>query len=521
MSDSLQSKTCQIHTNENIILFCYQHGTALCERCFRDKHKKCSPVTKIGNTDDECMQQKNGGVPLEDIEARVHNLSLILDEMLEDKNKNMANLVEKGKTIKETIEQARTRINNYLDELERSLELEIKVNHDKLTERIEKGKYQVKSKQSGLKAVLNDITAVKRQTNHATLYQEIQLIQSKQKDIESSVMSLLTDDKYFVLHLKLSEPVFTFERFILTLGEIVISEKSMDSSKDLYNRFKTNGRLRKRSKSAGELKGDEIPTRLNGYEAGTLTLVSCFPTSKLGKGVKIFRACFLPDNKVMLAGYQEKTLYVCNKSGEECKKVRIANFPGGITIYNRSCALVSAWQHGVQKIDLGKLTAGSVIKFHGECSAISSVRGQICVKNGVDHLKIVDINGKTIRKMPTMHNPWEVHINDIGSVFYSNLDNSDVHCVFPDGSNYLTYSSSELLDPAGLTLDNQDNLYITGFGSDNIHRISGDREVKEIVLSKDDGISSPSGITFNKQTNELLVINEDFTSIRIYKVHMT
>ena len=91
----------------------------------------------------------------------------------------------------------------------------------------------------------------------------------------------------------------------------------------------------------------------------------------------------------------------------------------------------------------------------------------------------------------------------------------------PDGSNYLTYSSSELLDPAGLTLDNQDNLYITGFGSDNIHRISGNRDVNEIVLTKDDGISSPSGITFNKQTNELLVINEDFTSIRIYKVHMT
>jgi hypothetical protein len=72
-----------------------------------------------------------------------------------------------------------------------------------------------------------------------------------------------------------------------------------------------------------------------------------------------------------------------------------------------------------------------------------------------------------------------------------------------------------------LTLDNQDNLYITGFGSDNIHRISGNRDVNEIVLTKDDGISSPSGITFNKQTNELLVINEDFTSIRIYKVHMT
>jgi hypothetical protein len=59
---------------------------------------------------------------------------------------------------------------------------------------------------------------------------------------------------------------------------------------------------------------------------------------------------------------------------EECKKVRIANFPGGITIYNRSCAFVSAWQHGVQKIDLGKLTAGSVIKFHGDRSPLKPMQ---------------------------------------------------------------------------------------------------------------------------------------------------
>jgi hypothetical protein len=49
-----------------------------------------------------------------------------MSEMLADKDKNMTYLEIKRKTIKATIEQARTRINNYLDELERSLELEIK-----------------------------------------------------------------------------------------------------------------------------------------------------------------------------------------------------------------------------------------------------------------------------------------------------------------------------------------------------------------------------------------------------------
>jgi hypothetical protein len=75
-------ETGNIGYNENIILFCYQHGTALCERCFRDNHKKCSPVTKIANAYDKSTQQRYGGVPLEDIETSVHNLSLILLFML-------------------------------------------------------------------------------------------------------------------------------------------------------------------------------------------------------------------------------------------------------------------------------------------------------------------------------------------------------------------------------------------------------------------------------------------------------
>jgi hypothetical protein len=74
---------------------------------------------------------------------------------------------------------------------------------------------------------------VKRQTNHSTLYQGIQLIQSKQKDLESSVMNLLADDKYFELHLKLSEPVFTIESFFLT--NIFTPLPSCDVGKQLTN----------------------------------------------------------------------------------------------------------------------------------------------------------------------------------------------------------------------------------------------------------------------------------------------
>lgn len=502
---------CQVHENESVTSFCYQHATVLCQKCLIEKHTNCRPVAQIENA----FESLNNGIPLENIENSIHKMSMTIDQLLSGKDINLSDLKEKRHNIRQTVKEARQKMNKYLDKLVKILDVEINMKHDKLVDKIKKSKSDIEIHKDTLKSLFDDINSIKEQSTDKSLHSEIQTLQSKEKELELKIKTLENEDKKSEIHVKLSEAVFGFENFLQTMGSVVISEVDttlLQNGLDVLQHNALNG-------YNNQLTGNQNDkdTSSNGVTS-KLTLVSCFPTLKLGRGVRIFRACFLPDNTLLLAGYQEKTLYVCNKKGEECKKVRIANFPGGVTLYSRTCALVSAWQHGVQKINLDTLKAGDVIKLRGDSSAISSIRNEICVKNGEDHLKIVDIHGRTIRKFPTKYNPWEIYLTDTGPVFYSNLDNNDVYCAFPDGSNYITYSSPDLLDPAGLTVDNEENLYITGSRSDNIHRISSNREAKEIILTAEDGIRAPSGISFNKQTSELLIINEDFSSIRIYKV---
>jgi sugar lactone lactonase YvrE len=46
-------------------------------------------------------------------------------------------------------------------------------------------------------------------------------------------------------------------------------------------------------------------------------------------------------------------------------------------------------------------------------------------------------------------------------------------------------------------VDQQGHAYICGGDSDDIHRLSPDGTLRDIVLSKHDGVDGPSGITFN------------------------
>jgi hypothetical protein len=50
----------------------------------------------------------------------------------------------------------------------------------------------------------------------------------------------------------------------------------------------------------------------------------------------------------------------------------------------------------------------------------------------------------------------------------------------------------------GLAVDQQGHVYISGYDSEDIHRLSPDGTLRDIVLSKHDGVDGPSGITFYK-----------------------
>ena len=60
----------------------------------------------------------------------------------------------------------------------------------------------------------------------------------------------------------------------------------------------------------------------------------------------------------------------------------------------------------------------------------------------------------------------------------------------------------------GISVDNDGNVYVVGFDSNNVVFISRDGKRHRQVLSSEDGLRNPRVLDYDKSTNRLLVVNE-------------
>jgi DNA-binding beta-propeller fold protein YncE len=86
-------------------------------------------------------------------------------------------------------------------------------------------------------------------------------------------------------------------------------------------------------------------------------------------------------------------------------------------------------------------------------------------------------------------------------------------CVNLDGLVIYRYDISGV---GGLAVDQQGHVYICGYLSHDIHRLSPDGTFRDIVLSKHDGVVRPRSITFNNDFTKLFIINRGGESVLVY-----
>ncbi|VDI83338.1 Hypothetical predicted protein [Mytilus galloprovincialis] len=228
-----------------------------------------------------------------------------------------------------------------------------------------------------------------------------------------------------------------------------------------------------------------------------LCLVNSFKTSEIDGGVNIHCGCIIPGNRLLLANSYYENIYVCDLDGSNVKSIELQYNPCSIALYDNNKALVSSHRRFVQTIDLDTLEPGSNISVGLECTVITSVHGNICVRGSNSSLSVVDIGAN--------------------EVYYDNDDK-----VFVTTSNWkerVFYDSPELKGLMGIAVGDENDVYVSSVDLNAIYKISRDGQKHDIVLNDEDGINVPMGLSYNDVTKELMVINEEGLSmIMIYKM---
>jgi DNA-binding beta-propeller fold protein YncE len=97
-------------------------------------------------------------------------------------------------------------------------------------------------------------------------------------------------------------------------------------------------------------------------------------------------------------------------------------------------------------------------------------------------------------------------------LYYANNKTQIVTCCDLHGTTQWEFNSEHVLEePRGISVDNDGNVYVVGYKSNNVVVISSDGQRHIQLLSSKDGLVNPYVLDYDKSTNRLLVVNEEHT----------
>jgi len=227
-------------------------------------------------------------------------------------------------------------------------------------------------------------------------------------------------------------------------------------------------------------------------------------------------------NQIVVCFRNQFKLLVFDVDGEFKQSCEMANRPYNAAIIPDSSKLLVTLpgNKSLQYVDTVTWTAGKQIKTRGYCWGISITSNNIVV-GGDDEIYIMDINGRYQSTIPVPGNcvryiSLETREEETKIVFTS--QNNKVQCISIDGTEIFSFTSTGLISPAGLAIDDLGNLFVAGFRSCNIHQLKlGGNDIENtIILKKEDGVKKSKALCFSKDRSQLYIAINGGKSILIY-----
>ena len=480
--------TCEIHTDVQIDYFCSQHDVVCCRACLSDSHRSCETVLPL---DFASKDVKNSSL-LSDTLAEQDYMTETLQKMEENRDENQKLLKQKKSLIIKQISAAKSKVLKYLDDIEKRLITEVASVQEKNEEKINREKHEIFQLTSILKDNKHELEFLK---DHGSNNQLFLTLRKQITNIQK------TDKKIHDMTSAINEIGMEFEEIknvnIETIGSLsqitrpcLIKYKSMkvQHQQVQHDRRKTLTEF---------IKEDEVKFKHD--EQYLLTDMAV--TS---------------DNKLVLCNFQlsHQKVYIYKDCKTYEDEISFTSRPCCITVVpcTDKAVVTLPSETSIQFINTTNYTKDNKINIGEVCTGATAVKDKIYI-GGYNKVIILNTDGSRVREITTD-----------GGVNYNLLYNERndqlllrqkerLCCINLDGHVIYRYDISGNL---GLAVDQQGHVYISGRDSDDIHRLSPDGTLPDIVLSEHGGVDGPRGITFNNDFTKLFIINRSGKTVLVY-----
>jgi hypothetical protein len=479
---------CEIHTDIQIDYFCSQHDDVCCRVCIPDLHSSCKNVLPL----DVASKDVKHSALLSDTLKELDHMTETLDKLVSNREDNGKVLQKSETSLIKQISIMKSKLLKHIDELEQKFITKLTSIKKKKETKIKKEKDEISRLVSCLKDKKQELEFHKNHSSNNQLFvvlrKQIPNIQKTDTKIQEMTSTIKDIDMKF-------EKNKNFKiKAIGSISEITgpcpIQYKSMKIQQTQVQQERTKTLTEFRKEDQVKLKRGEV------YNIQSIVVTS--------------------DNKLLICNYDftypKVYMYKDYRTYED--KLAFGSPPYGITVVpcTDKAVVTLPYEESIQFINTTNNTKDKKVKIGYTCYGVTAVKDKICI-GGCNKVIILDINGSRLREVQTDG-------GFIGDLFYNERNdqmllrhNRRLWCIHLDGQVIYRYDISS---DDGLAVDRQGYIYISGYQSNDIQRLSPDGTFRDIVLSERDGIGQPCGITFNNDLTKLFVITSRRKSVLVY-----
>ncbi|KAL3891327.1 hypothetical protein ACJMK2_003589 [Sinanodonta woodiana] len=490
--------TCFDHENEDLKFYCNDHKIACCGICYFDSHNTCSNVRKLKEELPALLRETKTSEIIEELKKLQTHLKTFIDV----KESNIKDLESQVNGLTDQIREVRTKINTALDELEMKVKTEGKRIHKE--------------------------AAIRTQDDNNQCWSLIHAIRNSQLLCETvhkygiDIQKFLTAEKIkSQLPLYYSQVREKYERTDILTVQMkftpLLESIILLSSSDI-------GKLVTLNRSTRSLPGVRKPTKKCQAEK-----VETFDVNISGNSNTPYYTgiTILPRDRVMLVDYSNSQCILLNNSHQVVTTYKLTGNPYDICMVGDEEVAVSLCDE--KKIQIlsvrdDVISPVRTITTKYKCYGITAA--------GNEEMVVVEYCGNNKYCWSLIQDGREVSYSDqydssgynyiaLNSsktrVYVTVYDTNSLLCFNIDGKKQYAYSPDNLKWPFGVAVDREDNIYVVGYSSHNVHQLSPDGCIIQVIT---EGVpNNPRAISFDNIRDTFVVTNySEETKLHIYQL---
>ncbi|XP_063420948.1 uncharacterized protein LOC134706169 [Mytilus trossulus] len=227
----------------------------------------------------------------------------------------------------------------------------------------------------------------------------------------------------------------------------------------------------------------------------------------------------LPDDRIIFAYYRGcGKLMEYNNNGQHIRDIPVYHKPYSLTLVDADCIAVTyGTSEYLEIINTKNNNERKKVNCYSSCYGISYQEQKLYVVVFRQGIVVMDLNGKQLNTIGIADSYVYNITTTSDRIYYTDLNRNAVHCCSMTGQEFWVFKDHSIIEPRGLSVDMNQNVYVVGETSNNLTVMQHDGKDSKVLLTDRDGLEAPYAVKYNKR-KKIVCLGFKAGSIALYQV---